>query len=297
MLVSMRRAVIPELEALVSTTALVHTSYRVHVIHNHGVVCDDDLFLPSIARVGRLTRPVLTIFLAGRARIRCEGGFEQWLEAGDVVVLPAKALAMRQEGSPFRSIAIEWDVGTVGDAAPTRPDGIRLDVVAQERVIACALAMEGSATPDEAAARLAELMLLLRAHGVPFDPVPAEELIERPAEPVVRLSRALDVVLSRLAAGPSMTDLDTALGLSPRQINRVVTEFNRRYGFNALGWRDTRNRRRILVGATMMTAAGARTELVARALGYSSPTGFCHAIAAAGLPSPGTTAEVVARLR
>src|ERR1700690_3763500 len=100
MLLSFRRAAIPEIDASVATTAFVHTRYRVHVIHNRGVVCDDDLFLPSITRVGQLTRPVLTIILEGRARIRLATGFERWFGPGDVVLLPAKAVvAMRQEGT------------------------------------------------------------------------------------------------------------------------------------------------------------------------------------------------------
>ena len=297
MLVSLRRAAIPELGAALATHAFVHTGYRVHVIHNSGVVCDDDLFLPTITRIGRIARPVLTVVLAGRARIRSHG-FERWLEPGHVVLLPVKAVvAMRQEGSPFRSVAIEWDPGTLGGAAPSLPDGVVLDARARDRVMTCVQALESQPTPENAAAHLAELVAILRAQGAPFVPVEAGELYEPPGEPIIRLSRVLDTVLSHLEQGPSMVDLDTALGLSPRQINRIVTAFNKRYGFNSLGWRDTRNRRRLLVGASMMTADGSRTELVARALGYSSPTGFCHALEKAGLPSPGATADVVARLR
>jgi len=296
MLLSFRRASIPEIDAAVATTALVHTRYRVHVIHNHGVVCEDDLFLPSIARVGQITRSVLTIILAGRARIRLAGGFERWLGPGDVVLLPVKAVSMRQEGTPFRSIAIEWGAGTFGGLA-NAPDGVRLDATAFQRVLSLAAALEASRDGVTASALLADILSLLRAQGAPFAPISPDDLIEPVTSSVVRLARALDTVLSELATGPALVDLDSALGLSIRQINRVITQFNRRYGFNALGWRDTRNRRRLLVGASMMTAPGARTELVARAMGYSSPTGFCHAFGLAGLPSPSATAETVKNLR
>jgi hypothetical protein len=308
MLLSFRRAAIPEIEAAVATKALVHTGYRVHVIRNYGVICDDDLFLPSMARIGRTSRAVLTVVLAGRARIRVDGsaggashtpvGFERWLEAGDVVLLPVKAVvAMRQEGAPFRSIAIEWDAGTLASGVSAEPQGVTLDAIAFARMLRLADALESSADTASASVVLADILSVLRAQGAPFDPVQARDLVEPVAEPVVRLARALDAVLSRLAHAPALVDLDSALGLSLRQINRVVTQFNRRYGFNSLGWRDTRNRRRILVGATMMTARGARTELVARAMGYSSPTGFCHALDLAGLPAPGATADIVERLR
>jgi AraC-like DNA-binding protein len=174
---------------------------------------------------------------------------------------------------------------------------VRLDGAARERLAILARGLEMAQTHVEAAVGLVELLGLLRAEGAPFVPVFSGDLIEVPSAPVLRLSHALDIVLSRLEDGPSMTDLDAALGLSSRQINRVVTDFNRRYGFNSLGWRDTRNRRRLLVGATMMTSEDARTELVARAMGYSSPTGFCHALSVAGLPSPGAIAPFVDRLR
>jgi hypothetical protein len=299
MLLSTRSAGVPELDASVATTALVHSGYRVHVIRNRGVVCDDELFLPFIARVGRVSRSVLTVIVEGRARVRLPAGFERWLDAGDVVLLPEKAIvAMRQEGSPsFRSVALEWDPGTFGTTVASAPDATRLDASAMARVAAAADALESCRDVRRASVLLADLVALLGSRGAPFGRVASHDLVE-PASPVaVELSRALDQVLSSLDGGPALVDLDAALGLSPRQLNRVVADFNLRYGFNSLGWRDTRNRRRLLVGATMMTAVGARTELVSRAMGYASPTSLCHAFALAGLPSPGVTAERVAGLR
>ena len=285
-----------EIDAEVATKALVHTAYRVHVVHNRNVVCDDEIFLPAIARVGRVSRPVLTIVLAGRARVRADG-FERWLAAGDVTLLPTKAaVAMRQEGAEFRSVAIEWDEGPLGDAVRPTPDATRLSVRDDARVQAIAGALEACDDEHQAAALLAKLLAILRSVGVGLERAEAASLVEEPDDQTQQLSSALDAVLSRLDAGPALTDLD-ALGLSSRQINRIVSRFNERYGFNSAGWRDTRNRRRLLVGATMMTAAGARTELVARAMGYASPTSFCHAFDLAGLPSPGTVAEAVAKLR
>ena len=52
--------------------------------------------------------------------------------------------------------------------------------------------------------------------------------------------------------------------LSERQINRIVTELNARYGINATSWRDTRNLWRvqhalILLSHPELTVADART--------------------------------------
>jgi hypothetical protein len=55
----------------------------VHVVHNHGVICDDAVFAPAVTRIANVARPVLSIVIAGRARIRWRG-LERWLEAGDI---------------------------------------------------------------------------------------------------------------------------------------------------------------------------------------------------------------------
>ncbi|MGZ3477709.1 MAG: hypothetical protein ACXWUG_30850, partial [Polyangiales bacterium] len=59
----------------------------------------------------------------------------------------------------------------------------------------------------------------------------------------------------------------------------------------------TRGRRRLMMGATLMTAPGATVEEVARAVGYASPTAFARALTQAGLPPPGEVARCVASLR
>jgi chromate transport protein ChrA len=79
-------------------------------------------------------------------------------------------------------------------------------------------------------------------------------------------------------------------------VNRRVAEFNRRYGFNASGWRDTRSRRQLLMGATLMTAPGAVAERVAAAVGYGSARAFHRALDAAGLPAPSAIAATVQSL-
>jgi hypothetical protein len=285
---------LPEAGASVATHAVVHASYRVHVVQNRAVVCDDAIFLPSLARVGRVSRPVLTVVVAGRARVRI-GSFDRWLEAGDMVLLPSKDVSMRQEGTPFESVALEWDPGTLG-GAPSETEHAKLAPGDLAPLVALARDLAGCAEPAAAMHHTAELIARLRACGAPLDRVGAGALVEPVPESTRRLSGALDAALSDLAGAPMLVDLGGALGLSPRQLNRVVAAFNARYGYNSLGWRDTRNRRRLLVGASMMTAPGARTDGVARRMGYASPTGFCHALAEAGMPSPGTMPAAVARL-
>lgn len=77
----------------------------------------------------------------------------------------------------------------------------------------------------------------------------------------------------------------------------MVSEFHPRYGFNADGWIDARNRRRLLLGAGFMTAPGATATRVAPAVGFTSAAAFSRALCNAGLPRPGAIASTVAALR
>ena len=155
-------------------------------------------------------------------------------------------------------------------------------------------AADGAAALSEPIARA---LAVLREIGVPLEPIAAPDLIEPVPDEVRALGRAMDLALSGLHLRPMSVDLEHRLAQSERQLRRRVADFNLRYGFNAEGWRDSVNRRRLMVGAAFMTAPRASTVGVAKALGYSSPTAFCRALDQAGLPSPGDMAWAIAALR
>lgn len=296
MIVSRRITAIPALEASLATHALVHSAFRLHVVRNHGVVSEDRLSLRAFERKGHLGRPVLTVVLAGRARIDV-GGEARWLTPGELSLVPFKdSVVMRQEGARFESLALEWEPGTLGDR-PRAWETARLPVaiIEQLRRLVDAVA-DPEADQAISAARFSAIVSLLRATGAPFAPTPAGALLEDVPEHMGSLSRALDLTLSRLADSPMMVDLDRALGVTPRHLQRLVTAFHQRYGYNATGWRDALNRRRLLLGAAMMTAPRATTERVALAMGYGSATAFCRALAQARLPSPSAISGTVAGL-
>lgn len=297
MLLSHRRVRVRELGAAHATHAVVHSRYRVHVVDNARIVAEDRLFAPSFPRRDRVRRPVATVLLDGRARISGPGG-DHWLEPGSVTLIEGKgSIRMRQEGMPsYRSVSFEWDRewmgGSVGGVQPGS-----LDPAALERVrrIGELIARSGTASAQVAAA-VAELSAILRANGVPLEHRGPGELLEPVAPRDAELSHALDAGLSNLTAKPMLVDLRDTLDVGARQLNRLVASFNKRYGFNAGSWQDTRTRRRLMIGANLMTAPGATTELVARAVGYGSAAAFCHALAAQGLPSPGALARHVSEL-
>lgn len=296
MIISRRRTALRELGASLATYALVHSAFRLHIVVNEGVVSEDRLSLRAFDRKGYLHRPMLTVVLEGRARLE-QDGMCRWLEAGDVSVLPNKnAVAMRQEGARFESLAVEWDPGTLG-ARPTEWSVSRLPAEAITRLKPHVRAVAAHGLDGErAAARFAAIVTLLRESGAPLGRAEPGDLVEAVPEPMRVLSGALDATLSDLSRRPMMIDLHRMLGTTPRHLLRLVTAFHASYGFGATGWRDALNRRRLLHGAAMMTARGATSERVAMAVGYGSPAAFWHGLAQAGLPSPGTVPRVVADL-
>ena len=289
-LISHRVVIADDLGARIATHALLHSRYRIHAVHNENVVSEDALALGPFDRQGHLARPILTVLLQGTARISAHGK-TAWLAPGDVVAMDSKApIVMRQEGAPYMAIAFEWDDGGLGarPAAFTRgtlgatelraAHGIWNDIV------------EGSADARTAVS-------LSSVVGLGLDLRPGEALDEDPLETHVRLSLALDACFSNLRVQPMIADLERDLALSTRHLNRLVLDFNTKYGFNATGWRDARNRRRLLVGASLMTSPGATAEGVAREVGYQSLSAFTKALTDAGFPPPSAIAARVAALR
>jgi hypothetical protein len=293
-LLSHRETAMPSLGARLETHAIVHTAYRIHAVSRRNVVSEDALLLQGFDRVGHLARPMLTVLLQGRARLRACGE-ERWLSVGDVGLLEDKAsVQMRQEGESFSTFAIEWDPGFLSSLRPRgftawKVDAARLAGLREEaRVFA-----RREVRVTEAAASAARVLATLASGGAPFDAMAPEDLVEPVPEPMERLGHALDDVLSHLEGHPSAVDLEELLGIGARQVNRRVAEFNQRYGFNASGWRDTRSRRQLLMGATLMTAPGAVAERVAAAVGYGSARAFHRALGDAGLPAPSAIAAAV----
>lgn len=288
---SVRRVDAPHLGAFLSNIALVHTRFRLHAVHNGRVVNEDLLLQRGFARVGKLSRPSMTVLLEGEARLSAYGN-HHWLAPGDVVLVPARdALQMRQAGERYASFALEWEPGWLAEA-PSKSARARLDARALARARG---AWDWLRAGGDTEAVLEDVLGLARDAGVHAEKT-AVELREEASSRELRMTATLDRVLSNLASQPMIRDLSEELGVSARQLNRLVREYNGKYAFNAGGWLDTRNRRRLLFGATFMTAPGATAAYVASVVGYRSATAFARALREAGLPPPSEIAGEVERL-
>lgn len=297
----MRRLSVGRLGAHLSTCAILHPQFRVHVVDNARVVSEDALSLRAFDRVGRTGRPTCTVLLAGSARISAFGE-HRWLGAGaGLVVAHKQAICMRQEGERYRAVVLEWEPGSIGDAPASLLTGFTLEAAAARAVAVAADALHpdpGAAARDvpDVPATIASLLATLRGAGVPVRACAPDELVHEVPPRMAEVAQALDEVLSLGSVRPTTVDLEERLGLSARQLNRLVEAFHVAYGFNSQGWRDTVNRRRILLGAALMTAAGATVVEVATAIGFSSAEAFARALGDAGLPPPSSIASEVEQL-
>jgi AraC-like DNA-binding protein len=292
MIRSRRRVEAPALGAHISNTALIHSSVRLHVVDNRRIVNEDILLTRAFARTGRTGRSTATILLDGRARVSAHDR-HVWIEPNEIVTVDAKsAIQMRQEGDPYRALALEWDTGEFGGRAETIAvrDG-RAEIDALRRLATHALDAQ-----TNAAEVVAKLFGILAGLGVPVHAVTAASLDEPVPEHMQELTTALDASLSSLGTQPMMIDLAARLHLSSRQLNRLVASYNQRYGFNSAGWIDTRNRRRLLIGATLMTAPHATVGYVAKRVGYRSGSAFARALRLVGMPPPQDIASEVERI-
>jgi hypothetical protein len=290
---SHRSVTVSALGARVSTHALLHPRYRLHAVENRRVICEDAVLMRSFDRRGHTGRPIATLLLDGAARISAHGR-HAWLAPGEIVAMDEKgAIVMRQEGERYAALAFEWDPSFLGPRpepflSARIDDGARAEL---DALFARIVAGEGTA------AAVVRVVGVLRAAGLALRAPTETECTEEVSAKTAALAGALDGLFSRLDEQPMIADLERKLGVTSRQINRLVAAFNERYGFNAAGWRDARNRRRLFVGLALMTVPGATGELVARAVGYRALTAFTHALTEAGLPPPSAIAGAVASLR
>jgi len=162
---------------------------------------------------------------------------------------------------------------------------VRLAPTAFQRVRTLADALEARSLPPVLEVGR-DVLDALRAHGFPLEPDALEESAQHVDVSSPQFARLLWQLAGQLSRQPMAVDLSRALDLSERHALRLASQHFQRFHVSASSWREFLNCLRLEMGAFFMSAPAARTEEVSRFLGFSSPTGFCHALQDAGLPSP-----------
>lgn len=278
----------------------LNRSFCASFVRTRGVVVDRLLFTGEMRKPPRSTpRQTIQVLLSGRMRLRA-GGEERWLEAGDVSIEPAETwshFVERWEGEPFEIVCFEWEPDYGGSTRIRDSCVGKLASHDLEAVRALSATLPRAEGAETIASEVSLALAQLRSAGLPVPLLPAHALMETLSPQTRELARTFGRVLSNLAERPMMIDIESAMGRSARQMQRLVSDFFDGYNFTPGGWRERRDRWRIEMGATLMTAPNATTEAVASALGYTGPQAFCLAVARAGLPSPGEIGRAIRRLR
>lgn len=272
---------------------LLHSQFRIQIKDRDGFAKDDALLNPMVRP--SLDGHTLLIQLIGASQFYAAGKTLD-LHPGDFVLCPYDALEGYAHQGRQRVLIIEWRSGSLG-TTPLRPlvGPLRLSQTAVDRLQGWAGRIASRRCPDdELAACAAGILGILRGEGLPFDPWSPSDLMESVPLPIRRLSAALDTTISALSDRPGMFELESLLGWSRQHISHVTSTFQKRYWLSSGGsWRNQSQAWRILVGSSLMSRPEARTEKVARLLGYGSPSALCRAFANAGLPSPGSLRDVL----
>jgi AraC-like DNA-binding protein len=297
MLFFSRTIAMPGLGADYAIFDVAHSQYRVRVVAARNLILDESLLYPQTAWTGCGDRPRLDLILGGDARVR-DGRSERWLGAGDFsVARDHNSLFLREQGADFLATYIEWNRGSLGTRAPDALTDGTLPAAELAHAQTLARGLLACGNDVTVASRLvADLLARLAAQGLPFDPCEPGDLVED-VEPVVQgLASALGRKLSALDVKPMLVDFEQELGLSRRQLLRIIGALTQRYGLNGTDWMSLRSRWRVNASLLLMTAPGARTEEVARAVGFATPGAFCNALHERGLPSPGHVPAAIAAL-
>jgi hypothetical protein len=177
-----------------------------------------------------------------------------------------------------------WRKGSRIGAALSGEVALRIPPNAFARAAALADAL---ARRDVAAVRsiTRDVVARLRAEGLPFER-DAVDLGSDDDDRSSDFARVLWRMASRLETQPMAIDLAHALGVCERQALRRARHHFERFHLSASSWREFMNCLRVELGVFFMSSPSARTEVVSRFLGFSSPTSFCHALKEADLPSP-----------
>lgn len=295
MLLSLRGFEAPTLGARLDQQILVHTRYRVFQKRSRGLISDDAFF--ERRRPLDSEHSQLIVLLSGEIGVRTERGTHTLREGEYRTQLRNQPWGMRSD-TPHDYLLFEWEPGTLGTrlVTPDQQGSLSPQALAAIRAVldSEAIASRGA---EVASHKLASILRILRAEGLPFDPLESGDLREPVPPWAIALNRAVDQTISSLRDKPRLVDLRQALGWSERQILRRLQQFQALYACHPTGgWRDLQRWWRLQIGLALMAMPKTRTEEVADLLGYATPAAFCEAFANAGLPSPGSVRRVIRAL-
>jgi AraC-like DNA-binding protein len=238
---------------------------------------------PWKAPPSRLQVIVLLSGGGGGSSLACQDVALQ--KRGETLLLSPELQAQtRFESTSF--VEIEWTTNDAKSKSVEIPKALSSLTEAQ---VARLERLDELRDADEAKERelYEEAFAILRTTGAPLE-LDARTLTtnDGPTERDERIARAIEAQMSSLGTSADARSLGELADLSPRQLQRVMTEFASRYGINAGAWRDMRNRWRIQIAVVLLSVPDASVADIAAEVGYRSAPALARAFAAAGFPPP-----------
>ena len=239
-------------------------------------VAVDERFLTSaFPLVPTPSRLVAIVMVAGCIDLE-HGGL---IEPGDSILVDISTFG-RIRSKNACHLNLEW----ASNERALRATPCRLGRPALEQVMKIAGALFDRNSAQRST--LANAFELFRTIGAPLT-LSVEGLEGEPSSRDRRFARAMEEQLENVASRATTTfHMGDSLGLTERQIHRLVEDFNTRYGINARSWRDARNRWRIQSAALLLSRLELTVADVAREVGYASPNALARAFSKVGFPPP-----------
>jgi AraC-like DNA-binding protein len=273
----LQRYVSPTLGLIIEDAGLRLPELVVRATVFRHVIVDERLLSPAFPLLSAPTRLTAVVMLDGTLELFDRGGCLR-VGAGESVLLGTLG-TQRARWDCAAFVDLEWtSADAAAHATPTklgRPD------LARVRALAAALVDQEADHRDTWALALR----LFRSIGAPVR-VSRGAFSGEPSERDRRLARALGDQLGQVASRATTVHLADLAGLSPRQIQRVIQDFNTRYALNAGNWRDMRNRLRVQLAAVLLSVQALSVAGIAAEVGYGSPNALARAFAKAGFASP-----------
>ena len=268
---------------MVEVVALRHPTVVLRRTTYAKLVFDERVLTRGFPWVERASLMAL-VLVRGRMRFGGTGDLEPLeVRPGDVVVLEPKDMARaRLEDCCY--VDLEW--------RPAVPTPTRV-VASVDAARVARLADDLGRGADERAL-YTEAFELFAAAPLPIRSPDA--LTGAPTERDLRVARALSAQLQDLAGAATTKSLSELTDLSPRQLQRVLTDFSARYWLNATNWRDTRNRYRVQIAIALLGCPELTVATIAKEVGYRAPAALARALGNAGFPPPVELRAELARL-
>lgn len=238
------------------------------------------------------SRNLVGVGLSGRCYVRAGGKPARVFEAGEFVALPGRAAcSSRGDHEHSFSLTVETD-RNVWSARPWSLSSGRIGDIAVFRAIAESLCVAIESAWLDPSARplvdtaLTDLFTCLRSEGLPIPAIETRSFAPPPAS-IAKLARGVDRALSQTRSRAMLIDVENEGGACARTLQRAMPALCTLWGQTIESFRDHTRRTLLARACWAMTNPSATTELIAQAVGFSTPNAFCRAMASYGLPSPG----------